>query len=273
MNTVLNERMPVVFVSDFGPMPAVESDDYTEALHALGRGLPRPRAVVVMSGHWEARGTLAVTAAEQPAVIHDYHGFPPHFYEVDYPAAGDPALAERTVKLLSEGGFPARTDHKRGLDHGAWVPLSRVYPEADVPVVQLTVPAGAEPGVLMAVGRALAPLRDEGVLLVGAGTLVHNLRLVHFHGKHDPPDAWAVEFERWIGERLDWGTLDEIADYRRLAPHAATAAPTTEHFDPLFFVLGAADGDPVTHHYQAIRWGNGSLRIFTCDPPPAELVP
>jgi 4,5-DOPA dioxygenase extradiol len=253
-------KMPVAFISDFGPMPAVETDDYTMALEKLGRELPRPKAVVVMSGHWVAGKTLLVTSVVRPEIIYDYYGFPEEFYQVRYPCPGDPETAAEVVRLLTAAGFRADTDPKRGIDHGAWVPLSRVYPKADMPIVQLTVPAGDDPWKIMAIGQALAPLREKGILIVGAGTLVHNLRLVRFGSQ--TPDSWAEEFDRWIGSRLDKGSIEEIVNFQRLAPSAKVAVPTPEHFDPLFFVLGAAQGQEPTHFFRAIRHGNGSLRII-----------
>lgn len=255
--------MPVVFVSDFGPMPAVETSAYTDALARLGERLPRPRAIVVMSGHWEARGELAVTTSAHPHIIYDYYGFPQAYYEVTWPCDGAPEVAARAIALLRKAGLNARPDAERGIDHGAWCPLRRVYPKADVPVVQITVPAGDDPREIMRIGHALAPLRDEGVLLVGAGALIHNLRLVHFGGENDRPDAWAQAFDDGLQERLDPPNSDELAAYRTLAPDGRRAAPTPEHFDPLFFVLGAAPGEPITHLHRDIKWGNGSLRIFT----------
>ena len=255
-------RMPVLFVSDFGPMPAVETDSYTAALGRIGQQLPRPRAIVAMSGHWLAQGALAVTTSPEPPIIYDYYGFPREYYEVTWPCTGAPEVAARALTLLGVAGIRAQPDPVRGIDHGAWCPLRRVYPEADIPIVQITLPAGDVPRNIMRVGQALAPLRDDGVLLVGAGTLIHNLRRVHFHGKNDPPDDWAQRFDDWMQQRLDPPNTDDLEAYRALAPDARLAAPTTEHFDPLFFVLGAASGEPVTHLHRDIKWGNGSLRIF-----------
>jgi len=256
------KRMPAAFITDFGPMPAVEKDDYTEALGRLGRALPGPAAVIVMSGHWEADGELGLTGSPKPETIYDYNGFPKEFYEVGYPAPGEPALAKEAAAFLNKAGFPARIDPVRGLDHGAWAPLSRVFPKADVPTVQLTVPAGEDPKKIMAIGKALLPLREKGVLLVGAGTLSHNLRLVHFGGKEDKPDAWAKDFDAWVTDKLDKGDVASLQRTMTLAPSAKLAAPTPEHLDPFFFVLGAAEGETRTDYYHGIKYGNGLLRAF-----------
>jgi 4,5-DOPA dioxygenase extradiol len=252
--------MPVAFISDFGPMAAVETDDYTVALEKFGQELPRPRAIVVMSGHWIAGETLSVTSALKPRIIYDFYGFPKEYYQVQYPCPGDPETAAEVVRLLTSAGFSAKTDPNRGIDHGAWVPLSRVYPKADVPIVQVTVPAGEDPRKIMAIGRALKPLRERGILIAGAGTFVHNLKLVKFGSQK--PDIWAEEFDNWIGSRLEKGALEELLDYKRVAPSANLAVPTPEHFDPIFYVLGAAEGEPPLNWFRAIRHGNGSLRII-----------
>jgi len=258
--------MPAAFVTDMGPFPAFEDDDYARALAQLGETLPRPKAVVVMSGHWPAHGPLSATSSAKPGIVHDYSGFPEEFYRFDYPCPGDPALAQNIVSRLAQAGFAAVASSERPLDHGAWAPLSRVYPKADVPVVQVTVPTGQDPRQIMAMGLALAPLRDEGVLLLGSGALVHNLRLFRFGETDAPPDAWAEEFDAWLIKRLDAGKTGELCDYRTLAPSAAKAAPTSEHFDPLFFVLGAALGAKPVYLHRSLRYGSGLRRIFTFGP-------
>lgn len=255
------ERLPNVFVTDMGPMPAFEDDAYARALGSLGAELPRPEAVVVMSGHWDARGTLAVTSARRPELIYDYAGFPREWYSIPWKPLGSPETAQEAARLLTQAGFPAREEPRRGVDHGAWAPLTRVFPRADVPVVQLTVPAGESPRRIRDVGRALAPLRERGVLLVSSGTLVHNLRMMAFGNKHADELPWAAEFDRWAAERLAAGDADSLYEYRRLAPHAALAAPTPEHFDPLFFALGAAEGDAPKLGYRAMVYGSGLERI------------
>lgn len=257
------ERLPSVFLTDMGPMPAFEDDAYARALGFLGEALPRrPEAVVVMSGHWNAAGTLALTTARRPELIYDYAGFPDEWYSIPWKPLGAPEIAKEGLRLLAQAGFAARDDARRGLDHGAWAPLTRVFPKADVPIVQLTVPAGEDPRRIMDAGRALAPLRERGVLLAASGTLVHNLRMMRFGAKHADEEAWAAEFDLWVEERLRANDLDSLAEYRRLAPHAALAAPTPEHFDPLFFALGAADGDAPRLSFRAMVYGSGLERLL-----------
>jgi len=258
---MIQNRFPALFVSDFGPMPAFEEDAYTACLEKTGKSLPRPRAIVVMSGHWETSGAVAVTASAKPGIIYDYSGFPEEFYRVTYPCPGDLVLAQEIATLLSAAKIPARPDSKRALDHGAWVPLYRLYPKADIPVIEISSPGSAH-GVFE-IGKALAPLRERGILLVGAGALSHNLRLAFQHQKNDPPDKWAVEFDHWIADKLDHGKTEDLLNYHTLAPSAALAAPTEEHFNPLFFTLGAALGEPVHHLYREIRYGNGIMRVFS----------
>ena len=215
-----------------------------------------------MSGHWTAKGPLAVTAAKKPGVMHDYTGFPEEFYRLDYPSPGDPKLAEEVADLLSSNGFPTNIDPTRALDHGAWVPLSRLYPKADVPTIQLTVPDNKGERKIFEIGRTLSPLRDRGVLLIGAGALSHNLRLAFAHEKNDPADDWVLQFDSWISDKLNERNVEDLLNYRSLAPSARLAAPTSEHFDPLFFVLGAAGNERPTHFYQGIRNGNGVMRVL-----------
>lgn len=253
-------RMPVAFVTDFGPMPAVETDDYTAALGRLGRELPRPRAAIVMSGHWEAGEILGLTAAEAPEILYDYYGFPESYYQVHYPCAGSPAVAAEAASLLEKSGFQAALDPARGLDHGVWAPMSRVFPAADVPIVQIAVPSRWTPRRIMDLGRALAPLRDRGILLTAAGALIHNLRLVRFGSAE--VDAWAAAFDEWIGARLDAGDREALLGYETLAPSARLSVPTPEHFVPLFFALGAAADEKPRHYYREIRHGNGLLRAM-----------
>jgi 4,5-DOPA dioxygenase extradiol len=257
-------RLPAVFLAHGSPMVAVELDDFTDALRRFGSSTPRPRAIVVVSAHWEAPGPVRVTAAERPPQIYDFSGFPPELYDVRYPAPGDPTLAAEIVKLLADAGIPAALDPKRGLDHGAWVPLHHAFPAADIPVVQVSLPTTRTPEDIAAVGKALAALRDRSVLLAGSGGIVHNLRRVRFDDKRAPVDAWAKEFDGWVAERAQRLDLTGLATYAGRAPQAALAVPTSEHFDPLFFVLGAGvPGDRVASFYEGFHHGNLSMRCLS----------
>jgi len=260
--------MPVVFISHGSPMVAVEKDDYTGALRRMGESLPLPKAIVVVSAHWETAAPVRVTLAETPETIHDFGGFPEALYQLRYPSPGHPTLAKEILSLLNAGGIPAIGDGERGLDHGAWVPLRHAYPGAEIPVLEVTLPMPRSPSALLLIGQALAPLRRQGVLLMGSGGIVHNLRRVHFADKNAPVEAWAKSFDDWVRSRLESGDVASIVDYKGQAPHGAAAAPTTEHLDPLFVVLGAAGkGAAVQDLYEGIQYGNLSMRSFALAQP------
>ena len=229
--------LPSVFLSHGSPMHALDPGAAGEAWRSLGRRLPKPRAVVIASAHWETNLPM-LTGAAKPQTIHDFSGFPEPLYRLRYPALGAPEVAQRAQSLLKAQGLTAAIDGCRGLDHGAWAPLLYVYPDANVPVVQISVQPALGTRHHLGVGRALRPLADEEVLLVGSGHMTHNLRdWARDTGKADP---YAREFRDWVKEKMEKGDLEALADYRSLAPHAARAHPTDEHFLPLFFALGAS---------------------------------
>jgi 4,5-DOPA dioxygenase extradiol len=250
--------LPSLFLAHGSPMLALEGGAWAELLGALGRGLPEPSAILVCSAHWEATGPFRLSAAEVPGVMHDFGGFPEELYTLDYPAPGAPALAAEAVALLRGAGLEAVLDPERPLDHGAWVPLRALYPEARIPVVQLSLPRPRTPEQLLAAGRALAPLRERGVLLLGSGGVVHNLRLLDWAGAAGPR-PWALAFEGWLRDRLAAG--ESIADWKQ-APGAAESVPTSEHLDPLFVALGAAGGTPPKVIFDQWQLGSLSLASF-----------
>jgi 4,5-DOPA dioxygenase extradiol len=260
-------RMAAWFVAHGSPMLAVEHDDFTAALRREGDALPRPRAIVVVSAHWESRGSIRVTSTARPPLIYDFSGFPPELDDVRYPCAGDPPLAAEIVKLLLDSGLGAMVEPHRGLDHGAWVPLVHAFPKADIPVVEVSLPAPRTSDEVVRMGKALSQLRDRGILLMGTGGLVHNLRLVRMDDKGAPVDGWAKEFDGWVRDRIRTLDLPSLAGYRNRAPHAELAVPTTEHFDPLFFALGAgAAGDRVRDLFEGFHHGNLSMRSLSLAP-------
>jgi len=238
-------RLPTLFLSHGSPMHAIQPGAVRGVWENLGRRLPRPKAILMVSAHWETN-VPAVTGAARPETIHDFYGFPKPLYDIQYPAKGDPALASRALALLKD--FKATVDPVRGLDHGAWSPLLYMYPKADVPVVQLAVQTELGPKHHLAMGRALAPLAEENVLIFGSGHLTHNLR----DRSNDAPAAYVREFQDWVKQRIERHALDELADYRRLTPNGVRAHPTDEHFLPLFVALGAAGTD-----YRAERLYDG----------------
>jgi len=246
-------------------MSALGGDEHEAALLAFGERVTGMRAIVVVSAHWQTSGPLRVTAWKSAPLVYDFGGFPAELYRLEYPAPGDPALARRVAELATAGGFPVEAEMTRGLDHGAWVPLRLAWPEAAVPVVQLSLPE-AKPRDLWRLGTLLRPLLAEGTVVVGSGGIVHNLRRVHFMEKDAPVDGWAAEFDEWVAQRVTEGDVEKLFDYRRAASYATSAVPTSEHFDPLFVVLGAASGGgkPETL-YQGFHYGNLSMRSLAFD--------
>lgn len=221
-------------------MLAIEDSPARRFLLELGKTLPRPTAIIVVSAHWESLGGVVVSLAAQPETIHDFGGFPAALFELQYPAPGAPEVASRAATLLEAAGFAVQRSASRGLDHGAWVPLSLTFPDADIPTAQVSLPRGASPAEHERMGRALGRLREEGVLIIGSGSLTHNLQ--EFSG--GPIDAavpsWVSEFAEWMHGRLQEGQREPLLDYRAQAPFAARNHPTEEHLSPLFVALGAA---------------------------------
>jgi len=255
-------RVPSLFLAHGSPMSVMDKD-FAGALYKFASRQVKLRAIVVMSAHWEAPGAIRVTSNPKPSLIYDFAGFPGWLYEIAYPCPGDRAVAQMVAVMLERAGIAARLDPDRGLDHGVWVPLSLAFPEAIVPVVQISLPKPSAPASLVAMGRALAPLRHEHILLVATGGIVHNLsRLAP--GEETPyPDPWAAEFDNWVREKVGALDADALADYGRLGPHARAAVPTSEHFDPLLFTAGTAlPGDVVHDIYEGFRYGSLSMRSF-----------
>lgn len=236
--------VPALYVSHGAPLFAVDAGETGPALTRWGQGLraqfPGLRAVVIMSPHWMARTAQVMTGA-QPATWHDFGGFPPALYQLQYPAPGAPALAQEVLALLQAAGVAAQGDAGRPFDHGAWVPLMHLFPEADLPVVQVALPVRAGPAEVYALGAALRGLRSQGVLVMGSGSMTHNL--AEFFGGAREPAPYVIAFSRWIESALERGDMQALLNYRSLAPHAERAHPTEDHFLPLFFALGAAGDD------------------------------
>ncbi len=253
--------MPAVFISHGSPMVAVQSGPYQEALAEFGRTL-KPKAIVAISAHWGSGSTVGITATERNSTLHDFGGFPAALYELTYNAPGSPELAAHIAELLRAGGWDAAITPNRGLDHGVWIPLRLMCPAADVPVVELSVPLQLSPEELYKIGEALVPLRREGVLILGSGGIVHNLRLVKFESIHHPVDAWAAEFDSWFRDAAKGGRHADLFRYEELAPHARMAVPTYEHFAPVFPILGAGSGGAVSTIYEGFEHGNISMRSF-----------
>jgi 4,5-DOPA dioxygenase extradiol len=246
-------RMPAAFIGHGAPTLALDPEKGA-AFAAWGAALGKPRAILVASAHWEkAPPTLGAT--ETRPLVYDFYGFPEPLYRVRYPAPGAADLARRVESLLAPEGVAREPE--RGLDHGVWTPLVHLYPAADVPVLQLSLPTAWGAGRIHALGARLAPLRDEGVLMIGSGNITHNLRAVSWGG--GPTPAWASEFDAWAKEALDRGDVDVLLDYRTKAPALRMTHPTEDHWLPLFFAIGAAPPRAGHVRYPVEGWELGSV--------------
>ncbi|WP_433470881.1 dioxygenase family protein [Saccharomonospora azurea] len=233
-------RMPVLYLSHGAP-PLADDPTWTRELSGWSADLPRPKAILVVSAHWE-EAPLTIGATTTVPLVYDVWGFPERYYRVTYPAPGAPELADRIERLLRSTDTPVHRDPTRGLDHGAYVPLVEMFPKADIPVLQISMPS-LDPTVLYDFGRKLAPLRDEGVLIIGSGFFTHNLSAMRT-GVDGPPPSWSAEFDHWGAETLAAGDVDAVLDFANKAPAASLAHPRTEHFAPLFVSLGAQSTGP-----------------------------
>ena len=243
--------LPSLFVSHGAPTLPFDDVPARDFLQELGKTLPRPRAIVIATAHWET-ASPAVNRAEVNGTVHDFHGFPEALYRLRYPAPGDPALSERVRGLIG-----ARMDEDRGLDHGGWVPLLLMYPDADIPVVQISVQPHLGVAHHIALGRALAPLREDGILVMGSGSFVHNLRLLDRGGPNAPQPEWSTQFADWMDAALMARNDDALVHYRERAPNAAMAHPEEEHLLPLFVAYGAGGATRHIHDSATFR----SLRM------------
>ncbi|AJE03978.1 4,5-DOPA-extradiol-dioxygenase [Geobacter pickeringii] len=253
----MHETLPAIFLGHGNPLNALADNSYTRAWRRIGEQTPRPRAILAISAHWYVPGT-GVTINATPRTIHDFGGFPQELYQVQYPAPGDPALARRVQDMLAP--LPVALDDSWGLDHGTWAVLCHAYPDADIPVVQLSIDKTRPASFHFEVGRRLAPLRDEGILVVGSGNLVHNLH-AYAWGRHaaDPYD-WAVRFEAKAKELLLAGEYQPLIDYETLGEDAMLAIPTPDHYLPLLYVIAMRrERDAVTFPVAGVDGGSISM--------------
>jgi 4,5-DOPA dioxygenase extradiol len=253
----MSDVLPAIFFGHGNPMNALAENAYTAAWRQIGKQKPRPKAILAISAHWFVPGT-GVTISAAPRTIHDFGGFPRELYQVQYPAPGDPGLARRVQEMLRP--VPVKSDNSWGLDHGTWSVLKHVYPEADIPVVQISIDE-TEPAIFhFEIGRRLAALRAEGTLIVGSGNLVHNLH-TYAWGRHMPePYDWAVRFEKEAREMMIAGEYKPLIGYENLGPEAQLSIPTPDHYLPLLYVLGSRQrGESVTFPVEGVDGGSISM--------------
>jgi 4,5-DOPA dioxygenase extradiol len=250
--------LPTLFLSHGSPMHALQPGAVRGVWEEIARALPRPHAILIASAHWETN-IPAVTGTARPETIHDFYGFPEPLYQIQYPASGSPEVALKAFQLLEKANLHPAMDPKRGLDHGAWSPLLYMYPKADVPVVQIAVQTELGPRHHVELGRALAPLASEGVLIIGSGHMTHNLR----ERRNGAPAAYVSEFQAWMKDRIEARDFDSMVNYRALNPHGVRAHPTDEHFLPLFLALGAAPGAYKSERlYDGIETGSLAMDAY-----------
>ncbi len=253
-------KTPVFFISHGAPTFAIEPGQLGPKLQTLGRQLPELKAVLVVSPHWQSQG-VKVMGTARPQTVHDFGGFPANLYSLTYPAAGQPELAKAAAQLLNAAGFATELDQARGLDHGAWVPLMHLLPDAGVPVFQVSMPVNLSSEQAVQMGQALAPLRAQGVLIVASGSMTHNLYELHQPGSQ--PVAYAKEFATWVKTAVLANARHALIHYRTEAPHAERAHPTQEHFLPLLVAMGAqTDADQVQTIEGGITYGVLSMDSY-----------
>ncbi len=251
----MTTKMPVLFVGHGNPMNAIEDNEFSQAWTEARKSLPPPQAILCISAHWQTRGTK-VTAMEKPGTIHDFHGFPPELYAADYPAPGSPGLARRVRSVLKQS--PVLLDMNWGLDHGTWSVLKRLFPRADVPVVQLSLDATREPQAHYELAQQLRELREEGVLILGSGNIVHNLGLIQWGGA---AFDWAADFDGRVRQWVLDGDHEPLVHYEKQGRAAALSIPTHEHYLPLLYALAQQEqGEPVSFFAEKIWGGAVSMR-------------
>lgn len=250
---------PSLFISHGSPILALQPGESGPALARLAAEMPRPRAIVMVSAHWESH-ELLVNGNPQPETWHDFGGFAAELFAVQYPAPGLPDLTREVVELLAASDLPARIDSRRPFDHGVWVPLSLMYPQADIPVVQISLPSRQGPELQTRIGKALAGLRADGVLIIGSGSITHNLGELNWNGDSARVEPWAQAFRDWMIDKLASDDESALHQYRSLAPHAVRAHPSDEHLLPLYFARGAGDEFSIAH--QGFTMGALGMDIY-----------
>ncbi len=254
------EKIPVIFLGHGSPMNAIASNEFTDQLRIIGKELPKPRAILMISAHWETQGTW-ITAMDKPKTIHDFYGFPKELYEIQYPAPGSPHLANEIVELIGES---VKLDHDNwGLDHGTWSLLKFMYPEANIPVLQLSLDIRKPPQYHFDLGKKLKVLRNQGVLIIGSGNIVHNLKTISW--SEDAPVAdWAIEYDELIKEKLINREFNYLINDFQSMDIGKMSVPSVEHYLPLLYVIGASDeNDILKFDFEGIQNASISMRSFS----------
>ncbi|MBI1450813.1 MULTISPECIES: dioxygenase [Acinetobacter] len=240
------QTLPGLFISHGSPMLAINPEQIGPALERLSLNLPRPKAIIVMSAHWESKD-IEVSTASRPETWHDFRGFPAELYEIRYPAPGQPELAEHILDLLAQTGFEAHANNTRPRDHGVWMPLLHMYPEANIPLISISLPMNLSAEDIFSIGRALAELREQQILLIGSGSITHNLREIEWQNPKPTTPEWCSVFRNYVVAKLQHHDFDAVLDWQTI-PHVLRNHPTLEHFAPLFFAMGTGKRFNIVHH-------------------------
>ena len=255
------QTLPGLFISHGSPMLALNPEQVGPALQRLSSNLPTPKAIVVMSAHWESQA-LEVNTGIRPETWHDFRGFPPALYEIRYPAPGDPQLAEDILKRLSDAGFDAHANNSRPRDHGVWMPLLHMFPNADIPVVEISLPMHMSAERIYQIGQTLSALREQQVLLIGSGSITHNLSELSWHGESQDVPVWASTFRNYVVQKLTHQDYEAILDWNSI-PYVQRNHPTLEHFAPLFFAMGTGTRFSIVH--SSFSMGSLGMDIYRFD--------
>jgi 4,5-DOPA dioxygenase extradiol len=254
------EKKPVLFLGHGSPMNIILENSFTESLAQLGQSIPKPKAILVVSAHWQTKGTF-ITVNSAPEIIYDFYGFPQELYDVSYPCPGVNMQVAEWATILKNAGVAY--DQQRGLDHGAWAVLKHLYPKADVPVMQLSLDYGKAPYEHYKLAKQLAPLRQQGVLMIGSGNIVHNLREIDWNMDAKPYD-WGIEFDEQVKEAILEGKHEKLITYEKMGRSALLSIPTSEHYLPMLYTLGLqTEGDEVCFSHEGFQNASMSMRCFS----------
>ena len=256
-------EQPAIFIGHGDAMVAIEYDDWSENLTSFLEKFPPPTAIIVLSAHWTTNNEIRITSNPMPDQLYEFEGYPDALKQLTYPCDGDPELATIMADMLENIGLEVKLDENRGIDHGAWIPLYIAFPNADVPVIEVSLPLNATPKQIMNIGSELASLRKQGVLLIGSGNLVFNLELADQENKYKQVEDWTHQTDEWINQQLKDANIEALLNYKDQMPNIEKAVPTLEHFLPMFFVLGAMkQKDHYVTIYEGYHYGTVSMRCF-----------